>query len=136
MTSLPVRKGFIAYTVLGGVHLGYWLTSRLTCNTIVAIKAQKKLRSIVLLGKFELISSRENSTPPIGDPKATATPAALDADKISLIFANKFYEYQDQISRFSTEVTYLCSFDNLRTAAIPRVRHNTPCARLGLPCQY
>jgi hypothetical protein len=28
-----------------------------------------------------------NSTPPIGDPKATATPAALDAVTISLILA-------------------------------------------------
>jgi hypothetical protein len=42
---------------------------------------------MVLLGKLELISSREKSTPPMGEPKATATPAALDADKISLIFA-------------------------------------------------
>ena len=36
--------------------------------------------------KLLVISSMENSTPPIGAPKATATPAALDAVSISLIF--------------------------------------------------
>jgi hypothetical protein len=36
------------------------------------------------------LTSIENSTPPMGEPKATATPAALDAVTISLIFTIKF----------------------------------------------
>ena len=33
----------------------------------------------------QTLTSMEKSTPPIGDPKATATPAALDAVTISRI---------------------------------------------------
>jgi hypothetical protein len=54
---------------------------------MVAIMAQKKLFHMVLFGNCVLISSKANNTPPMGDPKATATPAALDAVKISLISA-------------------------------------------------
>lgn len=84
MTSFPVRKGFIADKVT------------------VAMSAQKKLRHIVLMLKVWLIScvdmrlckqnrhgeptSMENKTPPIGEPNATATPAALEAVTISRIF--------------------------------------------------
>lgn len=32
------------------------------------------------------LTSNENSTPPMGLPKATATPAAADAVRISLVF--------------------------------------------------
>ena len=52
----------------------------------VAIRAQKKLLHIVLILKLLVISSIENMTPPIGEPNATATPAALDAVSISRIF--------------------------------------------------
>lgn len=69
MTSFPVLKGFIAWRI------------------IVAIMAQKKLFHMVLLGNVVLISSSANNTPPIGEPKATATPAALEAVKISLTSA-------------------------------------------------
>ena len=74
----------------------------------VATKAQKKLRHMVLMLKTLLISYRrirrsvdplsmlwmnltsiEKSTPPIGDPNATATPAALEAVNISRIFTDK-----------------------------------------------
>lgn len=58
----------------------------LTESVTVATKAQKKLRHIVLMLKVWLISSIENNTPPIGEPKATATPAALAAVIISRIF--------------------------------------------------
>lgn len=51
----------------------------------VATRAQTKLLHMVLLVKLWLISSIAKSTPPIGDPKATATPAALAAVKISLV---------------------------------------------------
>lgn len=50
--------------------------------------AQKKLFHMVLLLKDDVISSSANKTPPTGDPKATATPAALDAVSISHISAN------------------------------------------------
>lgn len=40
----------------------------------------------VLQIEYNGFTSMENSTPPIGDPKATATPAALEAVKISRIF--------------------------------------------------
>lgn len=33
------------------------------------------------------LTSSENKTPPIGDPKATATPAAAQAERISRILA-------------------------------------------------
>lgn len=42
---------------------------------------------MVLIGKLTAISSRANKTPPMGLPKATATPAALAAVTISRIFA-------------------------------------------------
>lgn len=58
-----------------------------TCKMMVAIIAQKKLFHIVLFGNALLISSNANRTPPIGEPKATATPAALEAVSISLISA-------------------------------------------------
>lgn len=45
--------------------------------------AQKKLLHIVLLGKKNETSSKLNKTPPMGAPKATATPAAEAADRIS-----------------------------------------------------
>lgn len=66
-TSFPVLKGFIADSVT------------------VATRAQRKLLHIVLILNDGLISSIENMTPPIGEPNATATPAALAAVKISLI---------------------------------------------------
>jgi len=77
---------------------------RLTDNVTVATRAQKKLLHIVLMLKVWLISycasdgaqpedtqngklaSIEKSTPPMGEPKATATPAALAAVMISRIF--------------------------------------------------
>ena len=37
----------------------------------------------------ELLTSIENMTPPIGEPNATATPAALAAVKISLILPSQ-----------------------------------------------
>ena len=74
----------------------------LTDKVIVATKAQTKLRHIVLMLKLLVISclelrmkvydyrteltSIENNTPPIGEPKATATPAALEAVMISRIW--------------------------------------------------
>jgi hypothetical protein len=42
-----------------------------------------------------LISSMEKSTPPIGAPKATATPAALDAVRISLILPDDMSDLED-----------------------------------------
>lgn len=49
-----------------------------------------KYNSIQLYIKFFLLhtSSRLKRTPPIGAPKATETPAAAAADKISLFFAS------------------------------------------------
>jgi hypothetical protein len=76
----------------------------LTDNVKVATNAHTKLLHIVLMRNIWLIScwkygfeirnitnmgigtSIENRTPPIGDPKATATPAALAAVIISRIF--------------------------------------------------
>lgn len=72
----------------------------------VAIRAQKKLRHMVLILKAWLISwnlraqqsfslglteltSIENRTPPIGEPKATATPAALAAVMTSRIWPTR-----------------------------------------------
>jgi hypothetical protein len=43
----------------------------------------------VTTAKLTQPTSMENSTPPIGDPKATATPAALDAVTISRIFTER-----------------------------------------------
>jgi hypothetical protein len=43
-------------------------------------------RNIVIMEMCEP-TSNENKTPPIGLPKATATPAAAQALKISLVFA-------------------------------------------------
>ena len=60
---------------------------RLTERVKVATKAHTKLCHMVLFVKLWLISSIAKSTPPIGEPKATATPAALAAVKISLILA-------------------------------------------------
>lgn len=54
---------------------------------MVATRAQKKERHIVLMGKLTVISSRANRTPPIGEPNATATPAAEAAVTISRILA-------------------------------------------------
>jgi len=39
--------------------------------------------------KYIFPTSKANKTPPIGEPKATATPAAQEADKISRILAVK-----------------------------------------------
>jgi hypothetical protein len=58
-----------------------------TASTTVATNAQKKLLHIVFIGKLEDISSSENKTPPIGLPKATATPAAEHAENTSLVLA-------------------------------------------------
>ena len=60
---------------------------KFTCKTMVAIMAQKKLFHILLFEKVEVISSNANNTPPTGEPKATATPAALEAVSISRISA-------------------------------------------------
>ncbi len=79
--------------------------AELTDKVTVATKAQKKLRHMVLMLNTLLISwragisgcsyadnsdqslaSMEKRTPPMGDPKATATPAALEAVRISRIF--------------------------------------------------
>ena len=62
----------------------------------VAAKAHKKLRHIVVEGKLNDISSREKSTPPIGDPKATATPAALAAVRSSRIRAIRSKRWKGQ----------------------------------------
>jgi hypothetical protein len=74
--------------------------NRLTDNVTVATRAQKKLLQRVFILNELLISCKllyddmrnedhntsiENMTPPIGEPKATATPAALAAVTISLI---------------------------------------------------
>lgn len=74
--------------------------NRLTDNVTVATRAQKKLLQRVFMLNELLISCKllyddmrnedqttsiENMTPPIGEPKATATPAALAAVTISLI---------------------------------------------------
>lgn len=56
---------------------------------MVAIIAQKKLFHMLRFEKVDVISSSANSTPPTGDPKATATPAALEAVSISRISAGK-----------------------------------------------
>lgn len=56
-TILPVPNGLSALSVA------------------VATIAAQKLRHSTLAGKNELTSSRLNSTPPIGAPNATATPA-------------------------------------------------------------
>jgi hypothetical protein len=74
--------------------------NRLTDNVTVATRAHKKLLQRVFILNELLISCKllcndmrnedqhtsiENMTPPIGEPKATATPAALAAVTISLI---------------------------------------------------
>ncbi len=59
----------------------------LTESVTVATSAHRKLLHIVLMLKLWLISSIEKSTPPIGEPKATATPAADAAVMTSRIFA-------------------------------------------------
>ena len=60
---------------------------RPTDRVKVATKAHTKLCHMVLFVKLWLISSIAKSTPPMGEPKATATPAALAAVRISLILA-------------------------------------------------
>lgn len=45
------------------------------------------VRSAKRLKELGLLTSIANRTPPMGDPKATATPAALEAVRISLILA-------------------------------------------------
>ena len=47
----------------------------------------------------EALTSIENNTPPIGEPKATATPAALAAVTISRIFPEKIGEQRLAHSR-------------------------------------
>jgi hypothetical protein len=69
-TSFPVWFGFIYFSVKP------------------ATTAHRNVRHIVLLGKYELTSSSENRTPPMGAPKATETPAAHDAERISRFFAS------------------------------------------------
>lgn len=83
---------------------------RLTERATVATSAQKKLLHIVFILKVWLISYRirqlclgysyegqatsiENNTPPMGEPKATATPAALAAVTISFIFTARHRMY-------------------------------------------
>lgn len=47
------------------------------------------LKTVLWLVYFGIVtSSKLNKTPPIGAPKATETPAAAAADKISLFFAS------------------------------------------------
>lgn len=60
-------------------------TVKLTDRVKVATRAQKTLLHIVLMLKVWLISSIENRTPPMGEPNATATPAALAAVMISRV---------------------------------------------------
>mmetsp|Transcript_16488 Transcript_16488/g.24833 ORF Transcript_16488/g.24833 Transcript_16488/m.24833 type:complete len:81 (+) Transcript_16488:340-582(+) len=52
--------------------------------------AHQNDRHIVFCGKYELIASKLNSTPPKGAPKAAVTPAAQEAENISLFFASLF----------------------------------------------
>jgi len=47
----------------------------------------------------EVLTSIENSTPPIGDPNATATPAALAAVTISRIFPESMSEQSSTRNR-------------------------------------
>lgn len=107
-TILPVRNGFMACRAdhedwVCGVGGRAGRTER----TTLATSAQKKLRHIVLIGQLIVIScsrssrqwrearqdgssertSSEKSTPPIGLPKATATPVAEAAVTISRILA-------------------------------------------------
>jgi hypothetical protein len=90
--------------------LAFWADKR-TARVKVATRAQTKLLHIVLMLKTWLISCKrchqsycaildahtsiENKTPPMGDPNATATPAALAAVTISRILpAENFRSYQ------------------------------------------
>jgi len=47
-----------------------------------------KNKTTIIILVWKLTSSKLNKTPPMGAPKATDTPAAAAADKISLFFAS------------------------------------------------
>lgn len=126
-----------------------------TDNVTVATKAQKKLRHIVLMLKLLVISytehrysvesrdargltSTENKTPPIGEPNATATPAALAAVRISLIFPKGQSTVQEKRPGRSSSVTHHGSVRSERTDRLPRylcsmrrVRRDPPCRLIG-----
>ena len=55
-------------------HLLSWL--RIPNNVPSVIMAQKKARQVSCVDQYEAPSSREKRTPPMGAPKADATPAA------------------------------------------------------------
>lgn len=92
------------------------IDGRRTESVTVATRAQKKLLQSVFILKWLLIScahpvrfnttcrkdtltSIENSTPPIGEPNATATPAALAAVTISRIFPESIDKRGPAVSR-------------------------------------
>mmetsp|Transcript_13402 Transcript_13402/g.32760 ORF Transcript_13402/g.32760 Transcript_13402/m.32760 type:complete len:321 (+) Transcript_13402:5-967(+) len=87
------------------IHEWWYETSNITsfpsrtglkrCSDIAATMAQKKARNIVLGGKYEDTSSIEKSTPPIGAPNATATPAAHAHDSSSR-FLPSFARYLEK----------------------------------------
>lgn len=69
-----------------------------------AIRAQKNDLHRVFNGKQQLTSSKLNNTPPIGAPKATDTPAAAAADKISLFFASFLPYFENKYDNILPEI--------------------------------
>ena len=96
----------------------------------VATNAQKKLLHIVLMLNVWVISSIEKSTPPIGEPKATATPAALAAVTISRILPNKVLK----VGTIESRRPYLGFLQSLGIDGLHCSQYNTQHAQTALLC--
>jgi hypothetical protein len=62
--------------------------NQILLSLVVTHTAIKSFIIYIGYGMRAIITSRLNNTPPKGEPKAAATPAAADADKISRFLTN------------------------------------------------
>ena len=124
----------------------------LTDSVKVATRAQNTLLHMVLMlnvwliswtqlhlrlwygrGYITLITSMENNTPPIGEPKATATPAALAAVTISLILPTQLFQFD--IQWMGVWETYFDFGGNYQKNQPPMIQYSTQHVPKGLLCQ-
>ncbi len=71
----------------------------------------------------QILTSIENSTPPIGDPKATATPAALEAVTISLILTVFSTQQDNRLEIQELAMTPIVSTEKPRHDVPKTARH-------------
>ena len=80
--------------------------------------------------KGVILTSIENKTPPMGEPKATATPAALAAVTISRILPR--ITYIGQIPIMEVEKAYFGSDENYQISQPLKTQYNMQRGRRGL----